>query len=64
MIVDAIIRISSALGLSVIAEGIETSAQLEQLRALGCRYIQGYLVGRPMPNDALTFAVPAPALVA
>ncbi len=64
VIVDAMIRIASALGMSVIAEGIETSGQLEQLRGLGCRFIQGYLVGRPLPTASLTFAVPTPAFVA
>ena len=47
-IVDAIIRMAGALDLRVIAEGIETEAQLEQLRSLGCRYIQGFLVSPPV----------------
>jgi diguanylate cyclase (GGDEF)-like protein/PAS domain S-box-containing protein len=54
-IVDAIIRMSSALGLEVIAEGIETQAELTQLRALGCRYVQGYLVSRPVAPGDLPF---------
>ncbi|MCU1458539.1 MAG: domain S-box protein [Actinomycetia bacterium] len=47
-IVDAIIRMAEALGLRVIAEGVETRGQLEMLRSLGCRYIQGYLVSQPL----------------
>jgi EAL domain-containing protein (putative c-di-GMP-specific phosphodiesterase class I) len=55
-IVDAMLRMSRALGLEVVAEGIETSEQLEQLRALGCRYIQGYLISRPVAAETLTFS--------
>ena len=54
-IVDAMIRMSAALGLEVIAEGIETEAELAQLRALGCRYIQGFLVSRPVAPEDLPF---------
>jgi diguanylate cyclase (GGDEF)-like protein/PAS domain S-box-containing protein len=54
-IVDAMIRMSSALGLEVIAEGIETEAELSQLRSLGCRYIQGYLVSKPVAPEDLSF---------
>jgi len=54
-IVDAMIRMSAALGMGVIAEGIETEAQLEQLRALGCRYIQGFFVCQPVASADLPF---------
>ena len=54
-IVDAIIRMSAALGLDVIAEGIETDAELTQLKSLGCRYIQGYLVSKPVAPEVLPF---------
>ncbi len=54
-IVDAMIRMSAALGMHVIAEGIETEAQLEQLRTLGCRYIQGFFVGLPVASADLPF---------
>jgi len=54
-IVDAMIRMSAALGLHVIAEGIETEEQLAQLRALGCRYIQGFLLGQPVASEELPF---------
>jgi diguanylate cyclase (GGDEF)-like protein/PAS domain S-box-containing protein len=50
-IVKAIIGLGNALGKTVIAEGIETPAQLEQLRARGCRFGQGYLLAPPMPAD-------------
>jgi diguanylate cyclase (GGDEF)-like protein/PAS domain S-box-containing protein len=57
-IVDAMIRMSAALGLQVIAEGIETREQLAQLRTLGCRYIQGFLVGQPVAPERLPFMQP------
>ena len=47
IIVDGIIRIARALEIKVIAEGIETVGEYEALRALGVRYIQGYLLARP-----------------
>ena len=39
--------------MSVTAEGVETRAQLERLRALGVNFAQGYLLGRPVPIDQL-----------
>jgi EAL domain-containing protein (putative c-di-GMP-specific phosphodiesterase class I) len=42
------------LGLDVVAEGVETEAQLEVLRALGCPAVQGFLTGAPMPAEAAT----------
>jgi EAL domain-containing protein (putative c-di-GMP-specific phosphodiesterase class I) len=50
-IVRAIISLGNALGKTVIAEGIETSAQLAQLRARGCRFGQGYFLAAPMSAD-------------
>ena len=48
-VLRAIFAMASALGLEAIAEGVETAEQLRQLRDLGCRWIQGYVVARPMP---------------
>ncbi|HEY3055266.1 MAG TPA: EAL domain-containing protein [Thermoanaerobaculia bacterium] len=53
-IVSAIIAMAYALTLRVTAEGVETEDQLRFLHARGCSSIQGYLVGRPMPADAIT----------
>ena len=54
-IVQAIINLSKSLRMTVVAEGVETKAQLDFLRALGCEAYQGYLGGRPM--EAERFAV-------
>lgn len=48
-IVATILAMGQGLGLTVIAEGIETAEQLQLLRDQGCRYGQGHLIGRPMP---------------
>jgi diguanylate cyclase (GGDEF)-like protein/PAS domain S-box-containing protein len=52
-IVRAIISLSEALGLRVIAEGIETHEQLDLLREYGCMEGQGYLFARPQPARVL-----------
>lgn len=48
-IASAIVAIARALGIDVIAEGVETLHQLQQLQRLGCDAAQGYLLGRPHP---------------
>jgi diguanylate cyclase (GGDEF)-like protein len=53
-ITTAIIAMGHALGLRVIAEGVETEAHLTLLQKQGCDEIQGYLVGRPVPPDRFT----------
>lgn len=47
MIVEGVVRIAQSLDITVIAEGVETVAEYEVLRALGIRYIQGYLLAKP-----------------
>jgi EAL domain-containing protein (putative c-di-GMP-specific phosphodiesterase class I) len=48
-IVETIVRLSDSLGLSVIAEGVETEAQRAALEKAGCTQFQGYFFGRPVP---------------
>ncbi len=49
VIVQAVILIAGGLGITTVAEGIETEEQLHLLRLLGCKEVQGYLLGVPAP---------------
>jgi EAL domain-containing protein (putative c-di-GMP-specific phosphodiesterase class I) len=49
----AAIAMAHSLGLSVVAEGVDTEAQLEHLRGLGCDLAQGYHFSRPLPVEEL-----------
>ncbi|MFE4104712.1 EAL domain-containing protein [Almyronema epifaneia] len=51
-IVQAINNLGHTLGMNVIAEGIETAAQLSHLQQLGCEYGQGFFFAKPLSNDA------------
>ncbi len=48
---QAIVSMAHALGMEVVAEGVETEAQLAILRELGCDEVQGYLISKPLPPD-------------
>jgi diguanylate cyclase (GGDEF)-like protein len=66
-IVESTIMLSHALGLTVVAEGVETEAELRWLIAHGCDVVQGYGIARPMPAALLpawiaSFRMPEPAL--
>lgn len=50
-LVRAILGLAENFGLSVVAEGVETETQAEQLISLGCLRCQGWLFGRPQPVD-------------
>ncbi len=51
MMAASVVELTRSLGLSLVAEGVETSAQARVLEELGCRSAQGYLYGRPAPAD-------------
>lgn len=51
-IVKAIIQLGHSLNLTIVAEGVETEAQRDTLDLLGCDFLQGFLLGRPLPVDA------------
>jgi diguanylate cyclase (GGDEF)-like protein len=52
-LLEAILGVAQALSLSVIAEGIETSAQMATIQEMGCDMAQGFLIGRPSPPEVL-----------
>ncbi len=53
-VVRAIALLGLSLGKTIVAEGVETAEQAEQLREMGCQLGQGYHLGRPMPAEAVT----------
>ena len=69
-VVRAVILLGKSLGKAIIAEGIETEEQLEQLREMGCEVGQGYHLSRPLPAESIDKmlrsmaapAAPAPAM--
>ena len=52
-VVDAVIRLAHALGLRVVAEGVEHERQCQILASLGCDEFQGYLFAKPMEAERL-----------
>lgn len=63
-ITQAVVALAHSMDLLVVAEGVETSAQLNYLRTLGCDQVQGYLTGRPMPPEQMRLLLGAPARAA
>ncbi|SET63762.1 putative bifunctional diguanylate cyclase/phosphodiesterase [Geodermatophilus poikilotrophus] len=59
-VVASVVELGRTLGLDVVAEGVETPGQLAVLRGLGCRFLQGYLLGRPVPAAELPAVLAAP----
>ncbi|MEX0139703.1 EAL domain-containing protein [Massilia sp. LMS1-1-1.1] len=65
--VRAILSMAHALGMSVVAEGVETREQLDILRTLQCNEVQGYFISRPVPAEQMLalmhqrFLIPLPA---
>ena len=52
-IVTGMIELAHAIGMRVVAEGVETAAQLSELREMGCDVVQGWYIARPAPADEL-----------
>jgi EAL domain-containing protein (putative c-di-GMP-specific phosphodiesterase class I) len=52
-----VIGLGKSLGMKTTAEGVETTQQLELLRAEGCTEIQGFLISKPRPADELGYAL-------
>jgi EAL domain-containing protein (putative c-di-GMP-specific phosphodiesterase class I) len=56
-IVKTILSLGSNLGMKVVAEGVETSEQVAQLKSLGCEFAQGYLFSKPLDSEAVAKAL-------
>lgn len=52
-LVRTVIGMGLSLDMELVAEGVETEGQASLLRSLGCRYLQGYLISRPVPPDQI-----------
>lgn len=50
-VASTVVRLANDLGMEVVAEGVENAAQLEVMVSMGCAYVQGYLLGHPLPAD-------------
>ena len=59
-VVEAVVRLGAALGVAVVAEGVEDAATAARLLALGCPYGQGYYFGRPQPVAELAARLAEP----
>ena len=62
-IIRAIAGLGKSLGMTTVAEGVETSEQMQRIRLEGCTDVQGYLISRPVPPAELAevFALYPPA---
>jgi diguanylate cyclase (GGDEF)-like protein/PAS domain S-box-containing protein len=61
-LVSAIMQLGHTLGLRVVAEGVEDADQLALITVMGCKYAQGYHLGRPEPAEQLRAHLTVPAL--
>ena len=53
MLIKSTVDLAHNLGLELVAEGVETETELAVLKLLGCDWIQGFLLSKPLPADAL-----------
>ena len=56
-VIGTMVALGRSLGMTVTAEGVETKAQLDFLKSIGCDELQGYYLGRPMPIENLPAAI-------
>lgn len=56
-LVAGVVDLGRTLAMDIVAEGVETPAELAALRSLGCQFLQGWLIGRPVPAAALADVV-------
>ena len=59
-IIATVVDLAHKLGLRVVAEGVETEAELQAIRAMGCDEAQGFLLARPAPAHTFTVGRPGP----
>ena len=59
-VMGAVVALAHDLGIEVAAEGVETEEELAAVRALGCDVMQGFLLGRPVPAEAMEAALGQP----
>jgi EAL domain-containing protein (putative c-di-GMP-specific phosphodiesterase class I) len=52
-IIDVLVKLGARLGIEIVAQGLESESDLDTARTAGCRYGQGYQVGRPAPPERL-----------
>ena len=53
IIMESIMNMVKKMGLETVAEGVETVEQLEYLKSIGCDNIQGFLLGKPQPDESI-----------
>ncbi|MCJ2129242.1 putative bifunctional diguanylate cyclase/phosphodiesterase [Methylobacterium sp. E-045] len=56
-IVTTVLNLCENLNLECVAEGVETDSQVNKLQLLGCHYVQGYLIGKPVPMQELLLRI-------
>ncbi|MDR7272937.1 diguanylate cyclase (GGDEF)-like protein/PAS domain S-box-containing protein [Pelomonas saccharophila] len=61
-VVQAACVVAEALGLAIVAEGVETEAQAAEVERLGCTHLQGWLLSRPLPPDAAAKLLSEPSV--
>lgn len=59
-IAKAIVSLAQSFGLKTIAEGVESESQKAIMKGIGCDYIQGYLLGKPIPTEEVTQLLSSP----